>query len=76
MSINSKGYFDLNFDAKRMVFNRAHLWYNENYDSLFNTIKKEPTKYGPRGTTLFNPELWKPAHWRWFFEECQQEERF
>ncbi len=42
-------------------------WYNEHKRHVNKIIKEEKHEYKPIGSDFFKPELWKAAHWIWFF---------
>ena len=48
-------------------------WYQNHFDHVDSMVAKYPKlMYPPNGSDSGRPELWKPAHWKWFFESHKQ----
>ena len=59
----------LNENDKERVVNRGYKWrlkYKRRVAQLISAA--DGHCYPPSGSDLNHPELWKPAHWRWFYE--------
>lgn len=64
-------YKDLSDDEREKVLDKAMKWYNnheEHVDTMIEEILGKQMKgVPPSGSDLYNPELWKDIHWKWFF---------
>jgi hypothetical protein len=49
----------------------AAVWYHEHQKHVEKLITEYGVlgkdSYAPTGSDVIRPELWEPAHWRWFF---------
>jgi len=70
MTWNPVAYEKLKEEEKKEVYNKAFTWKHDHADHVANLMEREKcllnNAYPPSGSDLFKPELWKPAHWRWF----------
>lgn len=47
--------------------------WNERHKDHVQRIREETSySYPPSGSDMLRPELWKGAHWNWFFESLPQ----
>jgi hypothetical protein len=44
----------------------AKNWLSQHKDHVSKLIEEEHIEYAPSLEDASHPELWKPAHWRWF----------
>lgn len=49
------------------------IWYTQHQTHVDRIIVGEKHVVKPSGFDLVRPELWKPCHWRWFFEATLSE---
>lgn len=60
-------YKYLTEDEREDVIANANYWFLEHLELIKKMINDgETSKNPPCGSDLYSPELWKPAHWRWF----------
>lgn len=55
------------------AFVKAIAWDAEHKMHVIKLVRDAETakvSYSPSGSDCFRPELWKPAHWKWFYENC------
>lgn len=60
---------DLTRQERDRLKNKALDWYNTHEKHVTELIRSGDNDYPPSGSDMLKPELWKPAHWRWFFKE-------
>lgn len=46
----------------------AEKWFLEHQGHVVKLIQSTTSSYRPSGYDALRPELWKAAHWRWWFE--------
>lgn len=65
-----KKWQDLNKEEKEFCSKSAIDWYQKHKHHVDQLTRKyNDAGYAPSGSDMFNPELFKPAHWKWFFSE-------
>lgn len=48
---------------------KAGLWYKDHKAYVDRLLKSTHNLYPPTGSDLYEPALWKAAHWAWFLEK-------
>lgn len=61
-------YFQLTILEKQEVIDKAEKYRTEHSSHVRGLISYANYSYAPSGSDVFRPELWKPAHWKWFKE--------
>ena len=51
---------------------RARLWRDAHRDHVVALMDNGIVEYEPTGSDAARPELWKPAHWRWWHRRERQ----
>ena len=51
----------------------ADYFKTNNYQNKMSRVENCFNKVAPSGGDLFDPHLWKDAHWRWYFETIKGE---
>ena len=52
---------------------RARIWYRAHREHVDLLVAiSDAGGYPPSGSDISQPELWKPAHWRWFLHLQEQ----
>lgn len=49
-------------------------WYNKHTEHVNKLVQNVTISVPPSGVDVLSPELWKPMHWRWFFDVLAQDE--
>lgn len=62
-------YKDLSEDEQLVVADKAEAFYriHEKYVDLLVEQAKRYKGVPPSGSDIFNPEVWKDIHWKWYF---------
>jgi hypothetical protein len=65
-----KQYKDLTEEEQKEVYNKAFTWKHDYADHVAKLLDQSKYEYAvvPSGSDLFKPELWKPCHWKWFYQ--------
>lgn len=59
---------DMTAAERTDMMTKARTWYWNHIDHV-DKLLQTTTSYAPSGSDIFRPELWKAAHWKWFFHE-------
>lgn len=63
-----KNYQDLTSEERSEIQSKADAYYSAHTQHVDRLINYTEYSYAPSGSDMFRPELWKEAHWRWYFK--------
>ena len=66
--MTNKPFNELTDEEQNDALCKADTWNKEHRVWVEKVIKQEEQSYAPSQEDAFRPELWKPAHWKWFEE--------
>lgn len=64
-----KEFSSLSEEERVTVVEQGRMWLRRHRDHVKHVLEEGEAAYPPSGSDLFQPELWKSGHWRWFMAE-------
>lgn len=61
--------WDLHAPSLGTMIDKAREFYWGHIEHVDRLLGDADAEYAPSGSDIFHPELWKPAHWKWFLKE-------
>lgn len=59
-------FIQLSQEDKNEIVSKAQEYRVDHRKHVDDLISDASGWYAPNGSDLLRPELWKPAHWKWF----------
>jgi len=62
-------YKNLNYKEKSKLYDKAYTWKFEHQSHIEKMMEGIAFPIPPSEQDMFQPELWKGIHWKWFINE-------